>query len=99
MTMLKMQMFKVALVTVGAASVAARIKFPSLIAGMGRSLKEIALEELPFPRGDVQHEVATSGSVDVDGTVYDVEYAPCSPALEHQLVSHAQVQRGLLLSC
>lgn len=66
-------MFKVALLSAGAAAVAARIEFPTMI---GRGLLQMTFEELPFPKGDVQHEVATSGSVDVDGTAYPIKCAP-----------------------
>lgn len=67
------QMFKAALLSAGVAAVASKIELPSMI---GRGLLEMTFEELPFPKGDVQHEVATSSSVDVDGTAYPIECAP-----------------------
>lgn len=69
-----MQMFKAVLARAGMAAVAAaQIEFPSMI---GRSLLEMTFEELPFPRGDVQHQVATSSSAVVDGAAYAIKCAP-----------------------
>ena len=65
---MQMLTFKATLVCAGVAAAAARIQFPTMI---GRGLLEMSFEELPFPKGDVQHEVAVSDSVVVDGTTYD----------------------------
>jgi hypothetical protein len=65
------QMFKICLLSACAAAVMAKIEFPRMI---GRGLQQMTFAELPFPQGDVQHQVAVSGSVDVDGRPYTLEY-------------------------
>jgi hypothetical protein len=70
----RVQMLTAALFCAACASAAARIEFPSVI-GRGRSMLEMTWEELPFPQGEVQHQVATADKVSVDGKHYDTKYA------------------------
>jgi hypothetical protein len=67
------QMLKFCLLSACAASVMAKIEFPRM---MGRGLQQLTFAELPFPQGDVEHQVAVSGSVDVDGRPYTFGYVP-----------------------
>ena len=57
---------------------AARIDFPRISLN-GRRLLEMTVEELPFPQGQVQHEVGTADAIIVDGVVYDTECAAPPP--------------------
>jgi hypothetical protein len=68
-----MQMFKSALLAAAMSAVAAQIEFPSMI---GRGLLEMTWEQLPLPKGGVQHQIATSSSVDVDGVRVPLKCAP-----------------------
>eukprot|EP00892_Ulva_mutabilis_P001300 jgi/Ulvmu1/11170/UM072_0006.1 len=67
--------FQAAFLSAGLGLAAARINFPRISLD-GRRLLEISVDELAFPQGQAQHEVATADSVVVDGVTYDTEYKP-----------------------
>lgn len=61
---------------------AANMVFPSMSKGApGRNLLEMSFEELAFPQGQIQHEVATSDQATVDGKEYDIECVPLHSAM------------------
>jgi hypothetical protein len=61
------------------AAVNAKIGLPQepQLTSNGRALLEIQFEELEFPVGKIQHEVATADTISVDGVAYETKCVSC----------------------
>lgn len=68
------QFFRVACLAFTLVAQASPFELPHILS-QARNLLSMQFEELPFPKGSIQHEEGTAASAKVDGVEYEIECA------------------------